>query len=211
MVLAKNLFLIIFILTMAACAAAPQPLPPRRAQQALARVWHADAHIIWEIDWPDAPLGGPLVVETWRAGDRYRFEILEAASPALRGETLVFDGRVAWRYNRFQPPALFEPTSPVLSPVSDAFAMIDRLLLASPELAIQEAVYLNDNLTQKIELTFPNADQLILWFPQAEGLPLRVVFLANSQQVTLQAREAEPLPNPPDQLFGVGDWINNLR
>ena len=94
----------------------------------LAESWQARQHIIWEIDWPAIPIAGSLTVETWRADDRYRFEILEAPAAALVGEVLVFDGQVSWRYNRFDPPPSFTPTTPSLSPVSDAFAIIDRAI-----------------------------------------------------------------------------------
>lgn len=207
----KFSILMTFGLSLIACVPSQQSLPPQRAQEVLAQVWQADAHITWEIDWPDAPTSGPLTVETWRAGDRYRLEILEAVAPALRGETLVFDGQNAWRYNRFQPPTVFEPVSPILSPVSDAFNVVDRLLQISPNLAVQEPAYLNGISAQKVELTFVNTGWLRLWWDRQTGLPLQVIFSVQGQQVKLQARQAEPLVNPPDELFGVGDWINNLR
>jgi hypothetical protein len=82
----------------------PQPVSPATAQAALVEAWAADQHTVWEIDWPDAPVGGPLTVETWRAGSGYRYEILESTAPALVGEILIFDGQTAWQYNRFDDP-----------------------------------------------------------------------------------------------------------
>lgn len=214
--LVRILTLMIFITIIIACRS-PQTVQPQEAQQALARTWQADAHIVWELDWPAAPVAGPLTVETWRAGPAYRLEILEAVAPALRGETLVFDGQTAWRYNRFQPPPSLstgptrQPASPTLPPVTDALMLIDRLLQAPPEQAVQDDVYLNGVLTQKTELIFANADRLTLWSDRQLELPVRLQFSIQGRQATLQARQVEPINRPPAGLFEVGDWINNLR
>jgi hypothetical protein len=208
--LVRILTLMIFITIIIACRS-PQIVQPQEAQQALGRIWQADAHIVWELDWPAAPVAGPLIVETWRAGPAHRLEILEAVAPAVRGETLVFDGQTAWRYNRFQPPTNIQPASPSLSPVTDALMLIDRLLQAPPEQAVQDIVYLNGVLTQKTELIFANADRLTLWSDRQLGLPVQLEFSIQGQQATLRARQIEPLSRPPAGLFEVGDWINNLR
>lgn len=177
----------------------------------LADAWQADRHTVWDITWPAAPIGGPLTVEVWRKENRYRFEILEAAAPALIGQTLVFDGRHAWRYNRLEPPQQLTPVAPALSPVTDAFAIINRLIASPPQTATQEAVHINYNATQKITATFGPNSELSLWKDDKTGLPLRITFSVDGQQATLKARRAEPLPNPPPELFTPGPWIHNLR
>ena len=189
-----------------ACAAS-QPVTPDLAQQILSDTWHTDQHVVWELDWPAAPVAGPLTVETWRAGNRYRFEILEAAAPALIGETLVFDGQQAWRYNRFDPPASFIPAPAILSPVSEAFLFIDTRLDILPKTATQQAARVNLGPAKKFSITYPNGDRLILWRDEASGLPARIEFASDKHQITLNARHAEPLLDPPDELFGVGDWV----
>jgi hypothetical protein len=167
----------------------------------------ADQHTIWEIEWPEAPVGGPVTVETWRAGSRYRYEILESTAPALVGETLIFDGQIAWQYNRFDDPLLSPRrqgktiSKPALSPVSDAFAIINPLLTTLPETASQEAVQFNRRSAQKITLTFANKDQLSLWQDEATHLPIQVTFAVGAQQSTLRARSFERLVNPPEGLF----------
>lgn len=166
---------------------------------------------MWELDWPNAPVGGPLTVETWRAGSRYRFEILEAVAPALRGETLVFDGQRAWRYNRFSLPAVFSPVSPTLPPVSDAFNTVEQLLKMTPQTATQAITQINFAPAQKIELVFASGDRLAIWWSQETGLPGRLVVRVEGQEITWQARKAELLVDPPAEIFEVGDWINNLR
>lgn len=197
------------MIALAACTSS-QPLSPRSAQRILVDSWQAGQHIIWEIDWPDAPIGGPVTVETWRVDGRYRFEILEAPAAALVGEILVFDGRDAWRYNRFNPPPAFTSTTPSLSPVSDAFTIIGYLLDTPPQRATLEVTQVNSNPAEKITAIFLNDDRLILWRDIETDLPVRLIFSLGRQQATLNARQFEPLLDPPNELFGVGDWIKNI-
>ena len=143
----------IFVLT--ACATS-QPLKPDQAQQILLDAWQADRHVVWELDWPAAPIGGPLTLETWRAGHRYRFEILEAIPPALVGQVLVFNGQNAWRYNRFKPPTVLRPVSPVLSPLSDAFTSINQRLNTRPQAAGPELAQGKFSPTCKVDGISPN-------------------------------------------------------
>jgi outer membrane lipoprotein-sorting protein len=177
----------------------------------LADSWQTDRHIVWDLDWPATPIGGPWTAETWRAGDRYRIEILAAPAAALNGETVVFNGQDAWQYNRFDPPAKFEPTSGWLSPVSEAFAEIDRLTKTLPQTAHQESTQLEQVPVRKITGWYDHGQKLTIWRHVESGLPLRIQFLVAGQVATLQARHFEPLVNPPDELFGVGDWIRNTR
>ena len=166
-------------------------MSPDPAQAIVANAWQSDQHIVWELDWPAAPAGGPLTVETWRMnedyrgdeyrgdtyrGDRYRYEILESAAPALVGETLVFNGQKAWQYNRFSTEGPVAPELPWLSPVSDAFAMIDTLIASSPQTATQEFVQIIHGPAQKITLTFDNGDRLILWRDEETQLPVKIYF-----------------------------------
>ncbi len=201
MILKILIFANVVALGLSACVS-EQPMGPEAAQITVRRTWQANQHIVWEIEWPAVPIGGPLTVETWRADGRYRFEILESTAPALVGQTLIFDGQNAWRYNRFDPEGPISPSSPVLSPVSDAFAIIDRLIAAPPATAThQESRQLNHGPTRKIGLTFENNDSLIFWLDQETGLPARILFSVKGRQATLQARSLEPLPDPPEGLF----------
>ena len=186
-----------------------QRLSAQSAQNILFDSWHAGQHIIWEIDWPDAPIGGPIVVEVWRFDGRYRYEILEAPTARLVGQVLVFNGQSAWRYNRFEPPLTFVPTTPALSPVSDAFAIIDQLIITPPQAATLEVTQVNSIPAEKITVYFDN-DSLTLWRDMETGLPVRLVFSFNGGQVFLKVREFEPLLDLPQELFGVGDWIKDI-
>ena len=193
-------FISLLAFATSACTA-PGPISTKAAQAALTKVWQIDQHIVWEIEWPAAPVGGSLTVETWRAGQRYRFEILESTAPDLVGQTLIFDGQTAWRTNRFESEPPPSPSPPLLSPVSDAFAMINKLSAASPETAAQEVVQLPTGPAQKITVTFDTGNSLTLWRDEATGLPMRVFFGMGEQKATLRARSFEPLLNPPEGLF----------
>ncbi|NJN96542.1 MAG: hypothetical protein HC875_21765 [Anaerolineales bacterium] len=197
----KFLYFIALALSLSACAPA-KSVGVETAQAALLAAWQADQHIAWELDWPDAPMGGPLTVATWRAGSRYRLEILEAVAPDLVGQTLIFDGTTAWRYRRFDsPPAAPQPTEARLSPVTDAFAIITGLLAATPASATEEPVQVGRAPAQKITLTFTGGDTLAVWRDEATGLPVRLSFVSGRQQATLRARSFELLSTPAEGLF----------
>ncbi len=189
---------VIFILM--ACQA-EQAINPDTAQTLARDAWRQEWHAVWEIDWAAMPVGGPVTVEVWRAGERYRYEILEAAAPALIGETLVFDGRQAWRYNRFETDSLSSPAAPHLAPMSEAGAVIDRLLAEPPRSARRRVEPLHRQSTQRITLTFADESSLSVWIAQETGLPLRLRWSTPNAEGTLTARETEPLPDPPAGLF----------
>jgi hypothetical protein len=194
--------LAIFLVLLTSCAPT-KSLSPDEAQSIVVAAWQANQHVVWVLDWPAVPVGGPVTVETWRAGDSVRYEILEAVAPALIGETLVFDGQTAWQYNRFDsdPPAVLD--LPRLSPMSDAVAVVDRLIATTPQLAGWEISQTVHGPAQKINLTYANGDQLTLWHDDETKLPVRIVFSMNGQQATLDARDFEPLVSPPSALFTV--------
>lgn len=206
----KTLILLAFVVmtTVIACAPA-QSIEPESAQQAIANAWQINQHAVWELDWPNAPVGGPLTVEIWQAGNRYRYEILEAPAPTLIGQTLVFDGQTGWQYNRLNPPESFSPVEPQLSPVTDAIAIINQLLDTPPQAATQKAVAINSVLVQEIALMYANGDTLTLWQDEQMKLPLKIEFSTGNQQATLQARSIEKLLNPRPELFTVGEWTQN--
>ena len=113
----------------------------------------------------------------------------------------------AWRYNRFQPLPLIPVTAPVLSPVTDLFHWVDQLLQTPVVAAEQDVTQLNYSLTQKIRLTFDDGNELHLWQAVETGLPVRLVLFIQGQQIALEARQVEPLPDPVEGLFQVGKWV----
>ena len=206
----KTLILLVVVAAAAVTACAPaKTVEPETARQTATLAWQTDRQTVWELDWPNAPLGGSLTVETWQAGRRYRYEILEAAAPALVGQSLAFDGQNGWLYNRLNPPKTFAPTRPTLSPVTDAYGVINHLLDTPPQSATQETAAVNAAPAQKISLTYATGDSLAVWLDEKTGLPLKVTFSAGRQQATLLARSVEKLVNPPPELFSVGEWAQN--
>ncbi len=175
------------------------------AQVQVRESWSAGQHITWEIEWPDAPIGGPVTVETWRAGGRFRFEILESPAPALVGETLIFDGHSGWLAHRFDTQAQVQASapisSPVLSPISEAIAIIEELVATPPTAATQEASQLNQHPAHKFTLTYTGGRSLTFWRDDQTGLPLRVIVEGKGQPLTLEARSFERLSYPSDRLF----------
>jgi outer membrane lipoprotein-sorting protein len=203
MILEFFFFVGVALLGITGCAAG-RPTEPDQAQAAVVEAWQAPQHIVWEIDWPAAPVGGPLTVESWRAGDRYRFEILESTAPDLIGQTLVFNGKRAWRYNRFESVSPESTAAARLSPVTDAVAVIEQFVAKTPHAATRQPDSLLDaGPVQKIALNFDNDNSLTAWIDEETGLPIRLQFLENGRQAILQARDFEPLPDPPSGLFEV--------
>jgi hypothetical protein len=56
---------------------------------------------------------------------------------------------------------------------------------------------------QKIVLRFDNDDSLTVWIDEETGLPVRLQFLVDGRQATLEARHFEPLADPLSGLFAV--------
>lgn len=199
----KTVFYLIALgLILTACNAA-QPVAPEQALATTRTAWNASRHTVWDIDWPNAPLAGEVTVEEWRAGSRLRLEILETNAPDLLGQTLVINGNQAWRFNRLDLPASESPTTPVLSPVTDAFAQIERLLAQSPASATSRQVVVNTVAATEIELRLAAGETLRVAVAQTTGLPVFVEFTAGSQHGRLRARSALPLEHPPAALFAV--------
>ena len=198
----KILVLSIFLTIGLIACAVGRPISPDEAQASIRAAWQRDQHMLWEITWTAMPVGGPVVIETWRAGQRYRYEILEAPAPALVGEMLVFDGQQAWRYNRFQPMVVVTSTDePWLAPISEVFKVIENLNNRLPQTATQSQTQLDQRSTQQIVLAFENQDYLAVWIDSRTGLPSRLRFSLNGITGRLEAREAEPLRDPAEALF----------
>jgi hypothetical protein len=200
-----GLLLVILVLATAACSR-ETPLPAEPVRQQVQAAWLADRHTTWEIDWPNAPVGGPLTVESWQAENRYRYEILETAAPALLGEVLVFDGAQAWRYNWLTPDTPPQQTPPQLSPVTDAFESVSALLNQPPVRANIQADTVLLKPARKVTLTFENGDTLVAWFDApTQSMLLQLIFNVGEQQGRLIARHSEPLVTPDKRLFSVTD------
>ncbi|MEM7348914.1 MAG: hypothetical protein AAF485_32190 [Chloroflexota bacterium] len=193
------MLIFLFITTVAACGT-PQSIEPDLAQRRLQDQWMLAQHTVWELEWEAMPTGGPLTVETWRAEGKYRFEILESAAPDFVGKSVIFDGQRSWIQDRFTDE-LTELDSPRLSPVSDAFNLIDQQLLKTPTNASQTQTQLGHGPTQMITLTFEADNKLTMWLEEETRLPVRVQFVENGHSILLNARDFEPLETIQTGLF----------
>lgn len=190
------------LISLSACATS-EVIDSAAAQAQVQESWAAGQHITWEIEWPDAPIGGPVTVETWRSKGRYRFEILESPAPALVGEMLIFDGHTGWLVHRFeaQAQAPVSLASPILSPISEVMTIIEELLATSPAATTRESTQLNQHPAHKFILTYAGGRTLTFWRDDETGLPVRLLVEGEGQPLTLKARSFERLPQPMEGLF----------
>jgi hypothetical protein len=198
----RFLWLIFLLLTGCASASAPNAVPPTIAQQTMAETWQVGQHVVWQLAWPNVPVNGVVTVETWRGAGGGRLEILEASAAELWGQTLIFNGDAAWLFNRFDAAPPVRQAEPRLSPITDAFSLIDQSLkLPAQSATVQEDVILQYGPAQKITLIFNKDDQLTFWLKPDLGLPVRVVLTRGANQLTLKATHAERMSTPPAGLF----------
>lgn len=189
------------ILAATGCAAA-QPIAPAAARQQVINAWQADQQAVWALDWPAVPVAGPVTAAVWRNGPNLRLEILEAAAPALLGQTLIVRGAAAWHTNRFDRPPQPQPSAPALPPLTDAFALIESTLAQTPTTASRQAVgTVAHGPAEVIRLGYPGGHSLTAWLHRETGLLLRLDLAVEAGQLSLQAHRVEPLPNPPAGLF----------
>ena len=196
---------------------APYSIEPEMAQRQLQKAWELNQHAVWEIDWPNAPVGGTVVVEYWQFDNQYRFEILEATSARLVGEILISNGNSTWRYNRFKFDMAVQtleltdfghmdkPTRQ-LSPVTDLFSMIGRLLRRSTTLSAQQQLTSTlSGSSKKIELLFADQTRLVFWLDLETNLPLQVKLITGYETILIKAQSDKPLIHPLYGLFSRPD------
>ena len=146
----------------------------RRLTAEARQAWAGDWHAVWQIEWADAPVRGPLVAEMWHAADgRLRIETLEAPTAALNGLTLVDDGRHAWLYDLRLNQAREGARERVRIPLaSDMVEALDWLLAQTETATIISAW--NDNLesgaTTRLEVATAAGEQATLWVNTKTGL-----------------------------------------
>ena len=189
------------ILAATGCAAT-QAVEPAAARQLVMNAWQANQQAVWELDWPAAPVAGPVTAAVWRNGPNLRLEILEASAPAMVGQTLIVGGAAAWQFNRFDQPLQPQPAAPALPPLTDAFALIETTLALTPTTAGRQAVdTVAHGPAQLIRLGYPGGYSLTAWLHRETGLLLRLDLAVTAGQFSLQAHRVEPLPHPPAGLF----------
>jgi outer membrane lipoprotein-sorting protein len=205
------LLVYIMILAPAAGCDVESSVPDGEALVARARgAWRDNWHAVWQIEWHDAPVSGPLVAEMWHADDgRVRIETLEASTADLSSLILVDDGKISWLYDaryrdarlntsRDHPEA--ESAESVRIPLaSDALDVIDWLFLNMDDatVVVSGRDILESGAAIRSDITLPSGDRAVLWVQDETGLPSRVeLYSATWGKVHLTARSI----SIPEQL-----------
>jgi outer membrane lipoprotein-sorting protein len=166
--------LITTLLVLAACGGAPLPDAGGQIAQAQ-RAWDGDWHAVWQIEWANAPVRGPLVAEVWHAADgRLRIETLEAPTAALNGLTLVDDGRQAWLHDLRSNLVERDTRERLRIPLaSDMLAAMDWLLAQTDQATVIGVNHdeLESGPATRLDLTTSAGDRATLWVHAKTGLP----------------------------------------
>lgn len=211
--LLRSLCILVFWLIWTGGCAGPgsDVVSPEVVLAELRAAWQRDQHAVWEMEWPGAPLAGPMAVEVWLSGPRRRFEMLESGAPALVGETLVSDGRTAWLFNRFADGVTEVGAEEArFSPLSDALLIISAHLAREPRSvrALGEAS-LPTGPAHRWRLIYPEGTTLDLWLEDETGLISAMKLAGPGGDFSLTARLIEPLDEVPEGLFRINqEWVN---
>lgn len=187
--------------TLSGCAAT-EPADPAMAQSTAQQAWQQAQHGIWELNWEQMPLSGPVIFEAWIAEERTqrRFEILEAPAPDLVGLVYVSDGERAQITNRLEPIApVIGPASLPFSPVSDAFEAV-TLFPVNP---VQSAQQQRRGSESVVEFIFTDVagQTMSIRLDTRTNLIIKVELTGPDVNLTLNSRSLEPLSDPHPDLF----------
>ena len=197
-----TLLVYIVILAPAAGCGVDSSLPDGDASVARARqAWSDNWHAVWQVEWDDAPVSGPLVAEMWHADDgRVRIETLEAPTPALSSLILVDDGETSWLYDARHHRLEAESAEPARIPLSsDALDAVDWLFLKMDDatVVVSGRDTLESGAAIRLDTALPTGDRAVLWVHDETGLPSRVeLHSATWGEVCLTARSI----NIPEHL-----------
>lgn len=137
--------------------------------------WDGTWHAVWEIEWYDAPVIGPLVAEMWHSADgRLRIETLEAGVAALNGLTWVSTGDGAWLYDVRSNQAQSGDRQHVRIPLADdMLSAMDWLLAEVSNASIRQAGKdaLESGPARRLEVVTRSGDEATLWLTEPEGFP----------------------------------------
>ncbi len=183
------LFLVFFLLT--ACASA-QPVDPLSTQLEAQTAWQQPWRGVWELNWVQSPLPGPLVFAAWqtKSGAQRRCEILEAPVASLVGMTYVNDGLSTTIFNKLEPdiPVVSATQTLPFSPISNSLTIVDALLAQTPQSAEEEPA--KGGIT-RFTLHYPQGESLALWLNAQNNLIIRLELHSAKANFTLAARLME--------------------
>lgn len=169
--------------------------------------WGGNWHAVWEVEWADAPVRGPLVAEVWHAADgRLRIETLEAPTPALSSLVLVHDGQATTLYDIRQNRVETGPFGRVRIPLaSEALEVIDWLLTRMDAAAVEVSGRdtLESGPASRLKVSLANGDQATLWVHDETGLPSRLKLQSDTWgKATFTARSMS-IQEPPDPALFI--------
>lgn len=173
-----RLLLPLFVLLVAACTG----VTPINAAGELERARHAWAgnwHAVWQIEWSDAPIRGPVVAEMWHAANgRLRVETLEAPVATLNGLMRADDGTRVWLYDTRRRQTSYGTREQLRIPLVDD-------LLEAMEWTLKEsfqATFITANGWEiesgeavALELTTDTGERVTLWVNRETGLPAGLI------------------------------------
>jgi outer membrane lipoprotein-sorting protein len=172
------LFLSLFVLLTTACTGMTSVDATGELERAR-RAWAGNWHAVWQIEWHDAPLRGPVVAEIWHSADgRLRVETLEAPVAALNGLIRADDGIQTWLYDARQRQTLYGTRAQLRIP------LVDDLLDAMEWTLVQQfharVTAANDWAIESgaavaLELTTDTGESVTLWVNRETGLPAALV------------------------------------
>jgi outer membrane lipoprotein-sorting protein len=165
-----------------------------------------DIHATWELTLDMGVIQDQLVVEVWRKQpDKWRAEVLEAASVEFRGMTLVSDGTQAWLYNLSRHEVTAgEPEAIKLPLVQDVIESVDELIRTADagQVKLLRTEKISAGETYKLEMPHPDGGQALVWISKEYWVPLKVEYTSQTLgQGTLVARSIESNTGLSDSLF----------
>jgi len=173
----------------------------------------ADIHATWELSLDMEVIQDRLVVEVWRKAtrntqqqpDKWRAEVLEAASIEFRGMTFVSDGTQAWLYNPSRREVTAgEPEAIKLPLIQDVIESIDELIRTADagQVKLLGMEKMPAGETYKLEMPYPDGGQALLWISKEYWVPLKVEYTSQTLgKGTLVARSLELNAGLSDSIF----------
>jgi hypothetical protein len=176
--LPRLLLLVFGLLWTTACTGA-QPVDAARELERARRAWAGNWHAVWQIEWANAPLRGPVVAEIWHAADgRLRVETLEAPVASLNGLMRADDGAHVWLYDTRQQQLTYGTREQLRIPLVDDMLEAMEWTLKEPFQATVMAANrweIESGEALALQLTADTGERVTLWINRESGLPAGLV------------------------------------
>ncbi|MGC8878040.1 MAG: hypothetical protein ACP5R2_02325 [Anaerolineae bacterium] len=200
-----RLLLLLFALLATACTGV-QPVDATRELERARRAWAGNWHAVWQIEWINAPLRGPLVAEIWHAADgRLRVETLESPVATLNGLMRADDGSRVWLYDTRQQQVSYGTPERLRIPLVDDLLEAMEWTLAQPFHAAVITVNsweIESGEAVALELTANTGERVTLWVNRETDLPAGLVLHSSPWgQARCVTRTLDRRAHMDDELF----------